>query len=77
MGQAQDGAGLGWTDASPKRNHRISSTKEERKGEERTKGQGAGGGRMKPEARGGGACVQEGRIQKGCEARRTIIHNTE
>lgn len=54
VGQAQDGAGLGWTDASPKRNHRISSTKEERKGEERTKGQEAGGGRMRPEAKGGG-----------------------
>lgn len=26
VGQAQDGAALGWTDASPKRNHRISST---------------------------------------------------
>lgn len=26
VGQAQVGAALGWTDASPKRNHRISST---------------------------------------------------
>lgn len=34
VGQARDGAALGWTDASPKRNHRISSTKEEeRRGE--------------------------------------------
>lgn len=24
VGQGQDGAALGWTDASPKRNHRIS-----------------------------------------------------
>lgn len=29
-GQARDGAALGWIDASPKRNHRISSTQEER-----------------------------------------------
>lgn len=35
VGQVRDGAALGWTDASPKRNHRISSTKEEKRGEER------------------------------------------
>lgn len=38
VGRARDGAALGWTDASPKRNHRISSTQEERPGEERKSG---------------------------------------
>lgn len=33
VGRARDGAALGWTDASPKRNHRISSTQEERRGQ--------------------------------------------
>lgn len=48
VGQAQDGAALGWTDASPKRNHRISSTREER-----SIGKGGGGergGRSRPDS---------------------------
>lgn len=31
VGQERDGAALGWTDASPKRNHRISSTGQDRR----------------------------------------------
>ncbi len=35
VGRAQGGAALGWTAAFPKRNHRISSTHDRRRGEER------------------------------------------
>lgn len=62
VGRARDGAALGWTDASPKRNHRISSTQEEKtrdKGEEKertSKWEGRGG-----ERRGGrGLCAVGG-----------------
>lgn len=58
MGQARDGAALGWTDASPKRNHRISSTQEERRGKERKKGLKVGGRRRRLTAKvRGKACV--------------------
>lgn len=41
VGQARDGAALGWIGASPKRNHRISSTQEKRRGtiEKRRRGE--------------------------------------
>lgn len=68
VGQARDGAALGWTDASPKRNHRISSTQEERRGKERKKGLKVGGRRRRLTAKvGGKACVRWEGFEKGSE----------
>lgn len=71
VGRARDGAALGWTDASPKRNHRISSTQEERtkdKGEEKERTSKWEGRGKKEE---GAGLVCSGRDQRDQTATRT------